>query len=139
MKVEIKLDSVCRLIRASAERFFSSETANPGTSECAPPVVGHCAAVAIIVQSLIGGDLVSATVNGQSHGLNKIHDGLGVWYVDLTGDQFGFPAVQIRHGIDGELYEGCRVRFHSEFKEETLARSSKLMGRMLYSWGTGFE
>jgi len=65
---------------------------------------GHCAVVSAIVREAFGGDLVSALVNRESHWFNRLQAHGDMFDVDLTGDQFGFPKVQI--AAPGSLYDG---------------------------------
>lgn len=88
---------------------------------------GHCAAVAIIVHELLGGEMVSTLVEGHSHWLNRLRAGEKPMDVDLTGDQFGRPFLQIADA--GALYADTRVRMRAELSEETLARTRLLAER----------
>lgn len=88
------------------------------------PSHGQCAATAIVIQRLLGGLLVSTTVNGTSHWLNRVPVGASCYDIDLTGDQFGFAPVQV--GSVGGLYPNTRVRLTSEVHEETLGRAQEL-------------
>jgi hypothetical protein len=47
--------------------------------------------------------------------------------VDLTGDQFGLPPVQLARG--GQLYGGSRVRRSSEVNQSTRMRAALLARR----------
>jgi hypothetical protein len=84
------------------------------------PSAGHCAVVAVIINDLFGGKFVSCKVDGVSHWFNRI----GAFDVDITGDQFGRPIVQV--GPMGKLYEGTRIRKVTEVNDETLRRASIL-------------
>jgi hypothetical protein len=106
--------------RKMLDPIFSPDTAVPG-SKTDPPSSGHCAAVALVTQACFGGQLVSAMVKGQSHWFNRI-DGVDV---DLTGDQFGRPPVQM--GTD--LYPKTRVREKHEVRRETMVRAFKLAAK----------
>lgn len=90
---------------------------------------GHCAAVALIVFSKLGGCLVSSLIENKSHWYNRIQIG-GVWCdVDLTGDQFGLPAIQVARAH--ELYAGTRVRALIEVNEKTHQQSELLRRRAM--------
>jgi hypothetical protein len=109
-------------LRATLEPAFSRETASPETSAVGkPPSAGHCAAVAAIVWQRLGGELVSARVQGESHWFNRVKIGERVIDVDLTGDQFGLPVVRV--GEPGRLHPGTRVRMPSELRDETIQRA----------------
>lgn len=54
------------------------------------PEAGQCAVTALLVQDIIGGVLLRALVNGESHYWNKTDDGVEV---DLTRAQFQLPIV----------------------------------------------
>jgi hypothetical protein len=115
-------------LRKVLEVAFSPETAAPGTpTRAGPPSRGHCAAVSAIVWDRFGGELVSATVQGQSHWFNRLNINGRQVDVDLTGDQFGHPAV--RFGEPGTLCPGTRTRLPRELREETLRRAVRLAER----------
>lgn len=109
-------------LRARLDDGFALDTKSPG-SPAHPPSAGHCAAVAAVVRALHGGAYVSATVDGVSHWFNRI-DGRDY---DLTGDQFGRPAVQAAPA--GELYPGARERRPEEMRDETVMRALRLLHR----------
>jgi hypothetical protein len=113
-------------LRARLERAFSSETAARGFEGTAPST-GQCAAVAAIINQLLGGSLLSANVDGHSHWFNQISLEDMTVEVDLTGDQFGRPPVQINQ--PWSLYPDTRVRTVGDLKAETLIRSALLARR----------
>src|SRR5262245_57116842 len=88
-------------LRQRLEEAFSSETSAPGF-EGDVSSAGHCAAVAVIVRQVLGGELVSAQVAGHSHWFNRVASDGGDVDIDLTGDQFAKPAIQISRA--GALY-----------------------------------
>jgi len=92
---------------------------------------GHCGAVAVIVQRIFGGDFVSAVVGGQSHWFNRVPLGGKTIDVDLTGDQFGRPAIQVcpREELGVDLYHGARLRRSDEVNADTLRRAGVLAER----------
>jgi len=113
-------------LRASLEKAFSPDTAmshSLGTGLSA----GQCAATAAIVFDRLGGSLVSTTIENESHWFNRIQVGDAVVDVDLTGDQFGRPAVQI--SMEGTLYSGTRIREVENLNNETIQRAIKLASR----------
>ena len=81
-------------IRRALDSAFAPDTAILGGTPGVPSA-GHCAAVAVIVQRIFGGDFVSAVVEGQSHWFNRVPLGGKTVDVDLTGDQFGRPTIQV--------------------------------------------
>lgn len=73
--------------------------------------------VALVLEQIYGGELMSAVVDRKSHWYNRI-DGREV---DLTGDQFGKPPIQI--SLKGEtLYPDSRVRSLADVSRETQER-----------------
>ncbi len=74
------------------------------------------------------GSLVSTVVNGKSHWLNRVRVGLKSVDLDLTGDQFGRPSVQITE--KGTLYPGERLRQPQELTSETIHRAKKLASKV---------
>jgi hypothetical protein len=113
-------------LRAQLERGFSPETAQHGLVHRVLSA-GQCAAVAVVLHELLGGQLVSARVEGESHWFNRLPTPEGEVDVDITADQFGFPPVRI--ASIGELYPGTRVRSEAEISPETRHRSELLKRR----------
>lgn len=111
-----------REFRARLDKAFSPETAVPGTAS-AIPSAGHCAAVAVLFRESFGGEFVSTRIDGQSHWFNR----LGPVDIDLTGDQFGRPAVQVADA--GTLYPETRVRDTKDVNNETIERARRLNAR----------
>lgn len=73
---------------------------------------------------MFGGELVSSNVKGYSHWFNRI-DG---YDIDLTGDQFGMPAVQMREAET--LHSHSRIRTLSDVNTETWERTLLLSERL---------
>lgn len=113
-------------LRSNLERGFSQETALLG-SKGVGPSGGQCAATAIVVKSVLGGEFVSTRIQGESHWFNRLAKKNVYFDIDITGDQFGFPKVQIRPA--GELYPNTRVRSPSEVNHETKRRAIILAER----------
>lgn len=113
-------------LRSRLEASFGLDTAAPGTIS-AIPSAGHCAAVAAIVYSEFGGELVSTFVRGQSHWFNRLRVGRRVFDVDLTGDQFGFDDVRV--DTANGLFPTVRLRSCEQLNEETLLRALRLAER----------
>ena len=119
-----------RQLRRRLERGFSAETSFPGQKPGVPSA-GQCAAVALIVHELLGGELVSAHVGGISHWFNRLPTDLGMVDIDTTADQFGLPPIRMSPA--GELYPGTRVRQDKEVHDETRRRSLLLLQRVFES------
>ena len=113
-------------VRRRLEEAFAADTAAPGFPGTVPST-GHCAAVSTIVHEVLGGDLVSAKVAGVSHWFNRLRSNGFDVDVDLTGDQFGFPEVQV--ATAGKLYAETRVRTFQHLNAETLWRARTLAAR----------
>lgn len=113
-------------LRKQLERAFRPDTAAQGFPG-ATPSTGHCAAVATIIYELLGGEMLSALVEGHSHWLNRISASGKAMDVDLTGDQFGQSPILIEES--GRLYFDARVREASELTDETLVRARRLAER----------
>lgn len=108
----------------------SSDSAN--WSE-ANPAWGQCAVTALIVQDVLGGDLLRALVNGTSHYWNRLPNGQEL---DLTIQQFinvvsktepvvrdrayvlSFPDTALRYHLLRDLVFG-----HDDVREDTNVRA----------------
>lgn len=123
---ELDLAEWSRNVRIRLERAFSPETAQHGWSSSTPSS-GQCAAVAVIVYELLGGQMVSALVDGRSHWFNRLCTSDGEIDLDITADQFGYSPIRVSRA--GELYPGTRVREVAEVVSETWARSDLLKQR----------
>ncbi len=123
---ELELGALLEQLRKRLEREFRPDTAAPGFEQTTA-AAGQCAAVAAIVNDLLGGDLVSAVVQGHSHWFNQIQVGNVKVEIDLTGDQFGRPALQVAK--PWFLYPETKTRDFSELKAETLSRAAVLAAR----------
>ena len=113
-------------LRAKLEKNFSPDTALNGL-QSAVPSAGHCAAAAAIVWERLGGSLVSTSIKGMSHWFNRIQVDDQLLDLDITGDQFGYPAVQIKPAE--ELYPHTRKCSPDELNDETLHRAALLARR----------
>lgn len=113
-------------LRKALEPHFSSETALPGTNYKMPSS-GHCAVVSTIVHDLYGGDLVSTILDNQSHWFNRFVLTDGVFDIDITGDQFGYPIIQ--KSKEGTLYPNARIRSVRELNQETKIRAEILANK----------
>src|SRR5207245_1002509 len=72
-------------LRLRLEGVFALDTAVLGAKGDSSSA-GHCAAVAAVVQEVLGGRLVSAKVEGESHWFNRLPGVDATHDVDLTGD-----------------------------------------------------
>lgn len=114
-------------LRARIQPFFRADTTAPGTTWNVPSA-GHCAAVAAIVQAELGGEFVSATVEGQNHWFNRLDVGRHLCDVDLTGDQFSdHEPIQVAPA--GQLYRRTHMRLADQLNDETLRRAILLAKR----------
>jgi hypothetical protein len=113
-------------LRSKLEQSFSRDTAMAG-SRGTGPSAGHCAVVAAIVFDLLGGELVSTVVQGESHWFNRFQLDSETYDADITGDQWGRAAIQTAR--ESTLYRGTRLRKPEELNEETLRRAFKLAAR----------
>jgi hypothetical protein len=118
-----ELKSQAEFLRGKLEIAFSPETSVAGARRHTLSS-GQCAAAAAVVFDTIGGVFVSAIVENESHWFNRIQICGSAFDIDLTGDQFGRPAIQI--GLEGSLYDGTRIRRPEELKEETIRRANAL-------------
>ncbi len=113
-------------LRARLDKSFSPDTALDGLQSDVPSA-GHCAAATAIVWETLGGSLVSTSIKGMSHWFNRIRVDDQLVDLDITGDQFGYPAVQIKP-VE-ELYPYTRERSPDELNDETLYRAALLARR----------
>jgi len=114
------------IIRKALEPAFGPDTAIPGTVMTTPSA-GHCAAVATIVNAMLGGRLVSTSVNGISHWFNRLSVGNDEIDIDITGDQFGYAAIRIAPA--DALFPGSRLRAFQDVNAETRERAARLAVR----------
>lgn len=113
-------------LRAWLDKSFSPETALNGL-QSEMPSAGHCAAAAAIAWERLGGSLVSTSIRGMSHWFNRIRVDDQLLDLDITGDQFGYPAIQIKPAE--ELYPYTRERSPDELNDKTLHRAALLARR----------
>ncbi len=83
------------------------------------PAYGQCAVTALVIQDLLGGDLLRGTVNGVSHYWNRLPDGTEI---DLTKSQFGGTVCRTDIPV-------IRPRSYLESFPETVARYELLRTR----------
>jgi len=113
-------------LRSALENAFSPDTAWRQTTGSTTSA-GHCGAVAAIVHRRYGGKLLQTWVRGTEHWFNRLATKEGPVDVDLTGDQFGFPPVQIERA--GHLYLEASLRPAADLKPETIDRAERLLER----------
>lgn len=118
------------MLRSKLESNFAADTALASAFSEQTLSAGHCAAVALIVQKKIGGELVSARVQDQSHWFNRFSVEGRVVDADLTADQFGDQAIRV--GPAGTLYLGTFVRSRNQLTAETLKRAALLAERSAF-------
>jgi len=87
------LSSELAPIRHAMEQVFDCSTSF-GDCSLERPSTGHCFLASMFLQDTFGGEIVFGEVKQIPHYWNRI-DGLEI---DLTGDQFRQPAVQVRRG-----------------------------------------
>lgn len=122
------VEKLARELRHKLEPAFSPETALPNSAgERSTLSSGQCAAVAVVAHEVFGGEFVSAMVNDESHWFNRVNSGGRLLDVDLTGDQFGLPSIQIKDA--GTIYPDTRVRLAIDVREETKVRARLLAER----------
>lgn len=113
-------------LRSRLDRVFAKDTAAPDSTGHGS--AGHCAVVAVMLQDMLGGELVSTRISGLSHWFNRLVNN-AVWIdVDITGDQFYGPAVRI--GDPGEVWNETRSRSRFEVNRDTLRRYALLSARL---------
>lgn len=101
---------------------WGPDTAVPGTVGDGP--VGQCAVTALVVQDLLGGELLRAEVGGCSHYWNLIP---GMGEVDLTRAQF-LTNAEIPRGVivpRSRLLDGERAKL-----AQTLIRYERLRAKV---------
>src|SRR5262245_36006860 len=113
-------------LRARLDKSFSPDTALNGLPRDVPST-GNCAAAAAMGWKTLGGSLVSTSHNGMSHWVDRVQADGQLLDFDITGDQFGYPAVQIKPA--GELYPHTHERSPDELNDETLQRAALLARR----------
>lgn len=112
--------------RKELENIWSQETALPGTTGGIPSA-GQCAASSVVIQKYMGGKLASTNINGISHWFNILISD-AEYDVDLTGDQFGYPKIQV--AARGTLYPNAKERYLSDVNPETMKRVDILVQRL---------
>ncbi len=122
-----QLRAILERVRQQLDPAFNVDTAASGFPATTASA-GHCAAVSSILRVVLGAEMASARVNGLSHWFNRLQlsSGDDVDF-DVTGDQFGCPAIQIASA--GTLYPETRIRPFADLNEETRKRAALLAQR----------
>jgi hypothetical protein len=119
--IETSLESY----RRKFDQIFSKDTCHPLSRDNPIPSAGHCAIVSVFLHEELGGRIVSTTEQGVSHWLNFV-DGQ---FIDLTGDQFGYPPIRLWRG---ELSADYRIRRKEDLDDETQQRLEIFKLRFAY-------
>lgn len=123
------LTDTFKTMRRKIQVAFLADTASPGSGWVPTmPSTGHCAIVSMLVQRTFGGEYMSAMPGGISHWFNRITTPVGAFDIDMTGDRFGRPRVQV--APTGELYAGTRIRMAGHLSAETIARFELFASRL---------
>lgn len=116
-------------LRQKLDTVFQKDTAHPACRNNPMPSAGHCALVSVVLQDQFGAEIVSTYMRHidtndepSSHWLNYL-DG---WFIDLTGDQFGYAPVRIFK----DDIENYRVRRIQHLDEDAIARLKKFLSRL---------
>ena len=107
-------------LRSRLEVAYSDETKYPLSTSASSITSGQCAVTVLLLHDLYGGEILSTVVEGESHWFNRINFGFAVCDVDITGDQYGFPEIQVKRV--GSLYPNSRLRSREEVHLETERR-----------------
>ena len=120
-KVESALRKELNKVRKAMDEVFSCDTAF-GTCNNNSMSSGHCMLASLIVQDMYGGKIMTGSIGGVPHYWNKMCH----MEVDLTGDQFKKPKVQIKKGsLYSDSYEFKRDPFESlnqDFNKEVWSK-----------------
>lgn len=112
-------------LRHALEDVFSCDTAY---GDCKPdhPSAGHCFLASMMVQDLLGGDIVAGQVGLIPHYWVRVN-GIDV---DITGDQFDKPKVQAKRGpLYGKGYVFSR-KPHQRLTDRGNRTVMRLYGRL---------
>ena len=126
------------LIRAAIEPGWRADTSWKASIWIADrPSTGQCAVTSMLVQDVLGGDLVHTTVNGIPHFFNRLPSGQEI---DLTRDQFDPPLRIVGHDIAPrsrlnhststvQRYQRLRSRVGAELEHVVTERMVTVAGR----------
>ena len=108
---------------------FACDTAY---GDCHPDnaVSGHCMLSAMVVQDLLGGKILGGQIGEIPHYWNRV----GVYEVDLTGDQFGFAGVRIKRGRlhpSRQFYRAPGQVLDQPFNRNVLRLHRKFLRRLI--------
>lgn len=128
-KVVSNLRKELNTIRKAMDNVFSCDTAF-GTCNNNSMSSGHCMLSALIIQDMYGGKIISGQVSGIPHYWNRMCH----MDVDLTGDQFKKPKVQIRKDeLYGNSFEFTRSPFESlnqDFNREVWSKHCEFRSKV---------
>jgi len=118
-----------KIIRHAMDEVFRCDTAF-GDCDNNAMSSGHCMLSALILQDLYGGKIKGGSIGGIPHYWNTICH----YEVDLTGDQFRKPKIQIKKGnIYKDSYEFKRSPFESlnqDFNQKVWTKHCKFRKRL---------
>ncbi len=121
-------------IRDSMEPVFSCETVF-GTCREEAPSAGHCFMAALAVQDILGGEIKFGEVKLDGEPIAHYWNKVGEWEVDITGDQFRQPEVQIKKGTlrpSHATFERGRYEYlDQDFNKEPMAIYERFKGRLI--------
>ena len=118
-------------LRSAMDEVFKCDTAY-GTCNNNSMASGHCMLSALIIQDLYGGEIKGGEVDGIPHYWNKVCQ----YDVDLTGDQFLKPPIQVskKRLYPKDSYTFQRSPFESmnqDFNNEMWKKHCKFRKRVL--------
>jgi hypothetical protein len=116
-----KLKAQIQGIRDAMEPVFSCDTVW-GDCKDEAPSAGHCFMASMAVQDMLGGQILFGKVATEDGDISHYWNQIGDWQVDVTGDQFREPEIQIERGeireslsnFDRERYEWLSQDFNKE-------------------------
>lgn len=103
------------LLVAAADTAFDASAYAAAIANGRSRMTGHCNAMAHVVQSVLGGDIVEGRVGKERHMWNRLPQGIEV---DLTSDQFGgdgfAPLVQFSRIVPKRTSVNPRFRLFQD-------------------------
>ena len=121
-------------IRDAMEPVFSCETVF-GTCREEAPSAGHCFMAALAVQDILGGKIMFGEVKFDGEPIAHYWNKVGDWEVDITGDQFRQPEVQLKKGKlrpSHATFERDRYEYlDQDFNKEPMAIYERFKGRLI--------
>ena len=140
-KTPTEVKALLQPLRHALEDVFSCSTAFGDCSKDRPST-GHCFLVSLFVNDILGGEIVTSTVRDIPHYWCRVPvpnanggDSGKFMDVDLTGDQFFLPAVQVKRGA---LYPKATVfdrqpgeRLNQPENRKVMAMYDRLLKRVV--------